>query len=223
MSNSIKTLLISIFVCLLGGLGYLFYQLKISEKNLNKTEAQKLGVELKTLAINGVVKKGSDISPQKDYCPNELYIVSEGLTYQLRTPDNSKTVGNIAYYSFRDSNVKVEAKTNNLSGLCDTELKDCSCDPYVLVDNIQKTDSLTPDFTKFDGEITCLEIKQGYPKDDICPYGLRATDGKVYYLAKLNPDDTFAVGQKVAVLGEVIPTYISKYNAESAIEVVKIE
>lgn len=209
--NFVK-LLIPIFTIVFGVsvfLGYTYY--KESSKLKNKTVENGSEITLK-----GVVKKGSDIDPQSSYCPDQFYIKSGEKTYQLRSPDRAGEAATTLYSKFRDSQVKINTTYRDIIPDCSGIIKDCSCDSFVLVNDIEKLSSAPSDFPVFSGTISCL------PGQEECTLAFLDNSGK-YFILKNIADGLIVKGTTLSFTGELTPVPNTGDGVEGVIDVVEVK
>ena len=212
-SKSLKVILFSSFFLVFFTalyLGYLYQREKRIKQNKPLPE--------NTISLTGIVKKGKDIAPQSSYCPSQLYIVTDNQNYQLRTPDNVKVAATTEYAKYRGSKVKITANLQDSIPNCTNTIKDCSCDPFVLVENIERLESTDLSYPSFPGKISCLPGTEGTE----CTLVFESDDGKFYILKNI-PDDKIFLDNKLTVIGELTPVANDKEGISGLIDVVEVK
>ena len=208
-----KILLIFIFSFLILGCIYLGYKFL-------KSRNSSIPGAVRELKLSGVIKKGKDISPQKDYCLEELYLVTDTKTYQLRTPDDEIEKPSVLYAKYRNSTATVNATFQDVKPNCNELQKDCGCDQFILVKKIKELEKDKSLFKTISGVITCLPLKNGQDPTEMCALGFKADDGK-YYMLKNITDDKIFEQSKLTITGEVEEVRIeSLYKIDAFINVV---
>jgi len=210
---------IILLITILAGLSFQYYKqsklLQESSNNLN-------GPKKIELNLKGIVKKGKDIDPQKSYCPNGIYIVTTDKTYQLRTPDDLNEKASTAYAMYRDAEVALTAKFQDISPNCGS-VKNCGCDEFVLVEKIEKTKDTPSSFNSYNGRIVCLPLVEGNVNSANCALGLATDDGK-YYILEDVPDSLIVEGNDVKITGELVKEKTAtKYRIDGVINVVEVK
>lgn len=204
-------LLIPLFIGVFGlslFLGYTYY--KESSKLKNKLVEN--GPEI---TIKGTVKKGSDIDPQSSYCSSQLYLVTNDATYQLRTPDDINEVSTTLYAKFRNTEVEIAATRPSTQPDCSATRKNCDCDPFILVNDIEQLSSAVNDSPTFSGTISCL------PGEGECQLAFLDGSGK-YYLLKNISDEFIIKDTTLSFTGELTPFPNTGDGVEGIIDVVEV-
>lgn len=184
--------------------------------------ASKITPNILNLDLSGVIKKGKDIPFVKDYCPNELYIITKDKTYQLRTPDNFNEKPTVAYAKYRDLEVKLTAKFQDVLANCGTQ-KNCGCDQFILVEKIKETNNDNRNLTEFKGKITCLPLLDGQNTETDCALGFLNSDGKYYILEDI-ADQYIKEGSNLSLSGEISSQkVVTKYKIDGMINVVEVK
>ena len=213
MARATKILLFFLFSISVSTTAYLAFryykETRIPQENLE-------------LNLTGTIKKGKDISPQKDYCPNELYIVTKDKTYQLRTPDKRNEKASIVYAKYRDLEVSLKAKFNDILPNNDPRKKNCASDQFILVEN--SNNKTTSVFNSYSGKISCLPLLNGEQVNSSdCALGLATNDGKYYILEDI-ADDFITQGKEINLTGDLSnEKTISNYKIDGVISVIEVK
>lgn len=226
MTKSIKIIVLGILITLFGFTAYLGYKYYTQTNGQTKSITPEDLGKLQEITIKGVVKKGKDLELQKSYCPDQLYIlVDKGNTYiggdqvfQLRTPDSLKVGATYEYAKYRESKVKITATYQNLAANCTGTQKDCSCDRFILVKDIEKLGNSFSTFPIFSGVISCLPDTA----DEDCILAF-LDDGGNYYILKNIADDLIVEGAELSFTGELAETPNSGDGVEGIIDVVEVK
>ena len=221
MTKLIKTIILGTLIVLFAITTYLGYkhygQTKtITPENIGKPQE---------ITVKGVVKKGKDLELQKSYCPDQLYILVDkgnayiggGQVFQLRTPDNLKVAAPTEYAKYRESVVKITGTYQNLAPNCSGINKDCSCDPFILVKDIEKPGSSFSTSPIFSGVISCLPDTA----DEDCILDFLDDSGNFYALRNI-ADDLIVKGTTLSFTGELTPTPNTGDGVEGVVDVIEV-